>query len=171
MGAISRELAAATTGLSWVKPENLHLTLRFLGDLGESGVSRAGGAVTRGAESVPAFEAALGGLGMFPNPRRPRVVWFGLAQGEMEATRLAAAVNGALEGDGFGSPDKPFRSHITLARVREGARGLEALGAYAPPPPPPPAILDRVALMKSELHPAGARYTALAEIRLRQPGL
>lgn len=168
LGRISQDLAERTTGLSWVKPANLHVTLRFLGDLGDSGVSRAGDAVRRGAEGVPAVPAALGALGGFPNLARPRVVWVGLSRGVDEAIALAGAVNGALRDAGFGRPDKPFRAHLTLARVREGARGLAALSEYAPPPAPEPALLDQVVLMKSDLHPAGSRYTPLLEVRLRR---
>jgi 2'-5' RNA ligase len=167
---VQRDLGAKASGLSWTKPENLHLTLRFLGDLGDSGVKRAGQAVERGAAEVPAFRARLGGLGTFPSIARPRVLWAGLAEGAEAASALAHSVNRALLRDEFGSPDKPFRAHLTLARVREGARGLAALGDYAMAPSPGEAILDQVVLMKSELHPAGARYTPLVEVRLRQPG-
>jgi 2'-5' RNA ligase len=124
--------------------------------------------VRRGAEGVPAIPGALGGLGAFPNLARPRVLWAGLARGAEEATALARAVDGALADAGFGRPDKPFRAHLTLARVREGARGLSTLSEYVPPPAPEPAILDRVVLMKSDLHPAGSRYTPLLEVRLRR---
>lgn len=168
LGRIARDLAGQTSGLSWVKPGNLHMTLRFLGDLGDSGVRRAGEAVERGAAGIPAFEAALGPLGGFPNLARPRVVWAGLSRGGGEAEALARAINGALTAAGFGGPDKPFRSHLTLARVRPSARGLTALSQYALPPPPGPAILERVVLMKSDLNPAGSRYTPLLEVRLRR---
>ncbi|MBI4365020.1 MAG: RNA 2',3'-cyclic phosphodiesterase [Candidatus Latescibacteria bacterium] len=170
LGGVERDLAGATSGISWVKPENLHVTLRFLGDLGESGAARAGASVRRGAEESPAIPGKLGGLGAFPTMNRPRVLWAALAEGAPEAVALAKAVNGCLQRDGFGPPDKPFRAHITLGRIREAARGLDALRAYVPPPAPAGAWLDRVALMKSDLHPAGARYTALVEVRLRQPG-
>jgi 2'-5' RNA ligase len=170
LGRVERDLAASMSALSWVKPENLHLTLRFLGDLGDSGVLRAGESVRRGAEETRAFQAKLGGLAAFPLMDRPRVLWATLADGADEAAALARSVNANLKRDGFGPPDKPFRPHITLARIREGARGLAAIREYAPPPVPEGAWLDHVALMKSELHPAGARYTALVEVRLRQPG-
>lgn len=156
-------------GVSWVKPENLHFTIRFLGDLGESGVSRAGDAVARGAEGLHAPVAALGGLGVFPSWARPRVVWLGLAAGDEALREVGRAVNEAIDRAGFDRADKPFRPHLTLGRVREGAGGLEALRAASLPPPPPPAPLDRIVVMKSDLHPSGARYTALREVRLPPP--
>jgi 2'-5' RNA ligase len=111
----------------------------------------------------------MGPIGAFPNLNRPRVVWVGLAEGEEAVSAVARAVNDALGRAGFGEPEKPFRPHLTLARVREGARGLEALQGAALPPPPQASLLDRICVMKSELHPAGARYTALTEARLRRP--
>jgi 2'-5' RNA ligase len=167
---IERDLGSRMSGLSWVKPDNMHITIRFLGDLGDSGVRRAGESARRGAESHPAFRARLGEPGAFPSLDRPRVLWAGLAQGASEAIALAKSVNQHLKQDGFGPPDKPFRPHITLARVRERAQGVEAFRQYAPPPPPEGALLDRIVVMKSDLHPAGSRYTPLQEIRLRTPG-
>ena len=170
LGKVEGDLLARTKGLSWVKPENLHLTVRFLGDLGDSGVRRAGEAVRRGASDRVAFQASLGPLGAFPSLQKPRVLWTGLAEGAEESIALAKAVNLSLDRAGFGPADKPFKPHITLARVREHAQGVEEITRYAPPPPPGPASFDRIVVMKSDLHPAGARYTALEEVRLRTPG-
>jgi RNA 2',3'-cyclic 3'-phosphodiesterase len=170
LAAVSRDLAAKTQGLSWVRAENVHITLRFLGDLDDSGVQRVCELVARGIAGEQAPKARLGSIGAFPNLTRPRVVWVGLAEGSEAVAALARSVNGALERGGFGTPDKPFRPHLTLARVRERARFLEAIREAAPANAPPAAALDRVHVMKSELHPAGARYTALTEVRLRPPG-
>jgi len=170
LGRVARGLAGGTRGLSWAKPENLHVTLRFLGDLAEDDVRRLRDAVIETAGSLAAPTARLGALGAFPNFVRPRVVWIGLAEGEERVTGLARAVNAGIERAGFGHPDKPFRAHLTLARVREGAGGLEALRDASIDAPPPASPLDRILVMKSDLHPSGARYTALEEVRLRPPG-
>jgi 2'-5' RNA ligase len=157
-------------GLSWVKQENLHFTLRFLGDLGDSGIRRVCDSVASSVAGLEAPLARLGALGAFPNLTRPRVLWVGLGDGSDAFIGLAGAINGGLDRHGFGRPDKPVRAHITLARVREGAKGLDKLRDASLPPPPPAAALDRICVMKSELHPAGSRYTALKEIHLRAPG-
>ena len=167
LGAISRDLGSKMRGLSWTRPENLHITLRFLGDLDDAGVQRVRDSVVLAAGAALAPAARLGPIGAFPNLNRPRVVWAGLAEGEEAVSSVARAVNDVLGRGGFGESEKPFRPHLTLARVRESARGLEALRGAALPPPPPAALLDRICVMKSELHPAGARYTALSEARLR----
>jgi len=163
---VARDLAAIVSGVSWTKPENFHMTVRFLGDLEASGAVRVGDAVVRGAEGAVAPLASLGRVGAFPSFERPRVLWVGIAAGEPELLALGRLVNAAIDAAGFDRADKPFRPHLTLGRVREGARGFEALRAYRPPAPPEAARLDRILVMKSDLHPSGARYTALREVRL-----
>jgi 2'-5' RNA ligase len=163
-------LKSRSSGLSWVKPENAHLTVRFLGDLDDSEVQRVRDSVRRSGAPLTAPLARLGRLGAFPRPERPRVLWAGLAQGGPEAEAVAAAVNDALEADGFGPLDKPFRPHLTLARAREGARGVADLLRVSLPEAPPAGRLQQLAVMKSELHPSGAMYNVLEEIRLLSPG-
>jgi 2'-5' RNA ligase len=170
LARVAEQLREGTSGLSWVKPGNVHVTVRFLGDLGNSGVKRACDAVARAAEPIEAPVARLGGLGGFPSLARPRVLWMGFAEGEDAVRAVGDAVNEGIRRAGFGPPEKPFRPHLTLARVREGAKGLDRIRAAAVPPPPPPERLARVCVMKSELHPTGSRYTALTEVRLRPPG-
>jgi len=171
LGRVESDLSEKMVGLSWVKPENMHITVRFLGDLGDSGVKRAGEAVRLGADGFTDFQAWMGPLGAFPSIRRPRILWTGLSDGAEDAIALAKSVNRSLQSAGFGPADKPFKPHITLARVREREEGVEAFSRYVPPEPPGPALFDRLVVMKSDLHPAGARYTALEEIRLRTPGV
>lgn len=169
LSGVERSLAAVIQGVSWTRPGNLHLTVRFLGDLGEAGAAQVGDAVARGAAGARAPLVSLGGIGGFPRMDRPRVLWAGISAGESELLELGRRINAAIDAAGFDRADKPFRPHLTLGRVREGARGLEALKTYAPPPPPPAAHLDRIFVMKSDLQPSGARYTALREVRLPPP--
>lgn len=170
LGAVTDLLREGTSGLSWVKPGNIHVTIRFLGDLGDSGVKRVCDAVARETTSLEAPLARLGGLGGFPSLTRPRVLWVGLSEGEETVRALGSAVNDGIRRAGFGPLEKPFRPHMTVARVREGAKGLERLRTASLPPAPPAEPLDRICVMKSELHPSGSRYTALSEARLRPPG-
>lgn len=169
LGALSRTLAARTTGLSWVKPENLHVTLRFLGDLDDAALARARASVAECLTGATAPRARLGPLSAFPNLMKPRVLWVGLSEGMAGVGEVARAVEEGLRHAGFGPPDRPFRAHVTLARVRPQAQGLETIRDASIGEPPASAILDRVAVMKSDLHPSGSRYTALQEVRLRPP--
>ena len=106
-------------GVSWVKRENLHYTLRFMGELGESGLARFAEAARAGVAGHRSFEAALGEAGAFPSPKRARVLWLGLARGGEALTVVADAVEQALRGWGFDRADHRFTAHLTIGRVRE----------------------------------------------------
>lgn len=151
-------------GASWVKRENLHYTLRFLGELGADGARRASEAAREAASDHAPFEAALGAFGCFPNERKARVLWIGLAEGEAPMRALASSLEAALQRRGFDRADKPFAPHLTVARVRvpgdwtaklAGARAVEARFA-----------VDRLVLVKSTLSPSGSIYEVAAEAKL-----
>jgi 2'-5' RNA ligase len=149
--------------IRWVRPEGIHLTLQFLGDVPASGIDRIA-AVVQGATAGEApFALAVGGPGVFPDPRRPRILWLGLT-GEMgRLTRFQEALARALAGIGFPEEERPFRPHLTLARIRS-PQGLSGLGpvlekgyAYAVGP----YVATGLSLYRSELTPGGALYTRL----------
>ncbi|WP_447972643.1 RNA 2',3'-cyclic phosphodiesterase [Nitrospira sp. Kam-Ns4a] len=153
--------------LQWVRPESIHVTLKFLGEIEEGRVAAIGEALERIAASLAPFAVEVGGLGVFPDARAPRVVWLGLS-GQVDAlVRLAAEVDAALHALGFPREDRPFAPHLTLARVKDRQRDVgRALAASG--------LLDRaaaagslrvraIALMKSDLRPSGAVYTRLHE--------
>ena len=100
----------------WVKPLNVHLTLRFLGEIDPGRLIAVAEAVGRAAAEVEPFELSVAEVGYFGPPRQPRVVWLGLEVSEPLA-RLAARVELNLHASGFGQADKPFRAHLTLARA------------------------------------------------------
>jgi 2'-5' RNA ligase len=154
-------------GVSWVKAENLHYTLRFLGELGEDGARRAAEAATEAAAKSPAFAAALGGLGAFPDPRRPRVIWLGMSEGGEALVALAHGLDRALAKRGFGSPDKRFSAHLTLGRVREPGRDwTEALAEAGLADPAARFSVERICVIESQLSPRGSIYTVRAEAPL-----
>jgi RNA 2',3'-cyclic 3'-phosphodiesterase len=154
-------------GVSWVKPENLHYTLRFLGEVGEDGARRATAAAIQAASAAKAFAGALGGLGAFPNPRRARVIWLGLSEGAEALVALAQELDRALARRGFGAPDKPFSAHLTLGRVREaGPDWTAALSESRPADPPARFTVDRLCVVESRLNPRGSIYTVRAEAPL-----
>jgi 2'-5' RNA ligase len=155
-------------GVSWVSPENLHYTLRFLGNVGEDGARRAGEAAVEAATSVPAFECALGGLGAFPNPGRARVIWIGMSAGAESLVALAAALDRALARRGFAAPDRPFSPHLTLGRVRDPRADWSRSLGGAPALDGPLArfTVDRLSLVESTLSPKGSIYQVRVEAPL-----
>lgn len=150
-------------GVSWVRAENFHLTLRFLGAIEEATIGRVREALGEAAAAAPAFRVEVGGFGGFPSARAPRVLWVGLTAGAEPLAALHAHLERGLAARGLPPEGRAFHAHVTLGRARDtrGLTGLESLlsGAAAPLGATP---VDAVHLMRSDLHPAGARYSVLA---------
>lgn len=157
-------LRAPGDGVSWVQRENLHYTLRFLGDLGADGARRAGEAAREAAADHAPFEAALGAFGCFPNARRARVVWIGLTAGDQPLRALARALEAALHRRGFGRADKPFAPHLTVGRLRTPGDWSARLAAARPVEAR--FAVDRLRLVASTLSPRGSLYETVVEARL-----
>jgi RNA 2',3'-cyclic 3'-phosphodiesterase len=151
--------------VAWVGRHNFHLTLKFLGGVDCDRLDAIVAALTRAAAAGRPFDLRVGGLGAFPSPTRPRVLWVGIDDGAAEAVRLATRVDDALADLGFERESRAFSPHVTLGRVRE--------------PRPQPGLaevlrgggvgrqrVERLSLMRSELSPRGARHTELAAIPL-----
>lgn len=144
---------------------NLHVTLKFLGPIDETRVPAIADALGSAASRTAPFDVAVRGLGAFPNASRPRVVWAGLEEaGALGA--LAGQVNGALAALGLPRESRPFATHVTLGRVREPRRNRALAAALARPVDFGRLPVTRVSLMRSDLHPGGARYTELAGVLL-----
>jgi 2'-5' RNA ligase len=161
-------------GLRWVRPEGIHLTLKFLGDVPARRLEAIERALARAVREPFRLSVRLSQLGSFGGSTGLRVVWLGL-EGEVEAlARLAAQVEGALEPMGFPRERRPFAAHLTLARVKESAspqdrRRLFELVRSLELPPLPGATLQAVSLMQSTLEPGGARYQRLARFPTASP--
>lgn len=154
--------------ISWTRPAAWHLTLMFLGpwpaERHESLVQNLQTAV----EPLPAFTVQPGGLGAFPGPRRPRVLFLHQDGGKALPT-LAAAVRGAVDRTWPDGPQdrKEFRPHLTLARIKHPLPPNLAQDLVSLDPGPLPAFpVNEALLMASELHPTGARYTVQARLPL-----
>ena len=160
--------ALAGQRISWVKAENLHLTLRFLGEQNEQGLRRAVEAAQAVASQHSAFRFVVRGTGVFPDMRRARVLWVGVQEPVEPLYRLAEHLEQTLRQRGFPAEDKPFRSHITLARVKESppAAVLQKLFASLPDEPLGTVEVRSFVLMQSVLHPNGSQYTPVQEFPL-----
>lgn len=151
----------------WVQPKNMHLTLRFLGEIQEQDVQRASQAASNAAAKGAPFRMAVLGLGAFPSLNSPRVVWVGIDESR-PLLRLEKALSQELELAHFPLPDKTFRPHLTLGRVKsqrgkgELKRHLErnqqlSVGQMN---------VKHFSLIKSELKPSGPVYTQLNRFAL-----
>jgi 2'-5' RNA ligase len=175
---LQQRLAAAQLPLRLVRPEGIHLTLAFIGDIPAAQVPALSGAVAQAAAGVSVFTLRAEGLGMFPNARRPRVVWAGV-QGDPEdrarLTALHSQLAAALRAAGFTS-DPRFDPHLTLGRVNDRATpgDVAAIGPAVQALTLPTGLMFDVAhvsIMRSELRPSGAVYTRLDAVPLSpEPG-
>jgi 2'-5' RNA ligase len=168
--AAAEALKRPGDGVSWVKRENLHYTLRFMGELGADGARRVKEAADDAARTGAAFEAALGALGAFPNARRARVLWAGMTDGAERLTALARALESALARKGFEAADHPFSAHLTIGRVREPRADWTERLAVARVEPPARFTVDRLRVVESRPSPRGSTYTVVHEAPLAHAG-
>lgn len=154
-------------GIRWVNAQNLHLTLRFLGDIPEDSVPRLADNIKKNVDGFGVFDLSLSGLGGFPNLKRPRVIWTGVEIGKDKLRDLAAGMETACIESEFGNGDKRFSPHLTIGRVKNpaGLGGiLEKIGRTSFKTEP--FVVYEVTIFKSDLSPAGPKYTSLAKIQL-----
>jgi 2'-5' RNA ligase len=152
--------------LSWVPAANLHVTLRFHGEVADDQAEAAADALARAAAGIAPFTLRGKGLGMFPDAARPRVLWVGLTEGAAALSALAAAVEAESVRIGFPKEPRPFQPHLTLARIKAGNAGLMALiEAHAATELPASPVSEAV-LYESRLHKTGAEYVAIRRVAL-----
>jgi 2'-5' RNA ligase len=172
--ALQRQLEAQVPSRSvrWTQPEGIHLTLKFLGDTSTDKLPDIKQALTAVARHAPSCAFTVEGLGCFPNPRRPRVVWAGVEEPTGWLEVLQDAVEEAMTHFGYERERRSFSPHLTLGRVnRRVSRGDAAqVGeavARATVGVLGEVLVDRFDLIRSVLKPTGAEYTTLEEFALR----
>lgn len=170
IAASAAALLPQLPGLRPVKPDLLHLTLAFIGRVPDEQLDRVIAATREAATIQKPFAATLATSGRFPLTGRPHVVWLGLTDGAAESERLAAAVRAALARHAIPFDGKPFRPHVTLARVKDDVDGPEARnigGAVAKLAFSPLRYrVEAVLPIESVLSPKGPRYTPRATVPL-----
>jgi 2'-5' RNA ligase len=156
----------------WVRPQGIHLTLKFLGDTPLDRLPPIRAALHAVAANAPAFTISVGGAGCFPNARRPRVVWIGIDEPQGRLARLHSAIEEALDNAGFPPEGRPFKPHLTLGRVNRRSSGSDASQVGETVVDAAVNVLGQVKatqidLIRSILQPTGAEYTTLASFSLR----
>lgn len=126
IGRLQDKLKRSGADVKWVAPANIHLTLKFLGEIDEQTKNMVSEAVSLIGADTPDFSMRLGSIGAFPSLRSPRVLWIGLSQGNEQARAVFERIEAALEKCAIPKETRPFASHITIARVRgkNNIRGL-----------------------------------------------
>lgn len=175
-GQVIGALKPTGADVKWVRPENLHLTLKFLGEVDLGLVPGIVAALKGACQGRPPLGLRLEGVGAFPKPSRPNVIWLGLAGAVDRAAELANAIERAVAPLGFEPEGRAFKPHLTIGRVRRGrgkkkipaADTTELARALAGQPGPEPLefTADTVSLIESTLKPTGALYTPVHQITL-----
>lgn len=168
MSGLQTALKARGLRLRWVKPQSVHLTLKFLGEIPLEAVAEIGRALHCASRETVPLALTVQGMGVFPGIRRARVLWVGLG-GQVEALQsLYSRIEDELADLGLAREKRGFKAHLTLARMkgpvpsRELLAAMEETGNYEPRP----FLARRLTLYKSDLRPQGAVYSPMVEIDL-----
>ena len=150
---------------SWSRVENIHLTLKFFGNVEVKRIEKISAAAERVVKQFSTFPIAIGGTGVFPRPSRPQVLWIGVSDPSDQLSALQEKFEDECAADGFEKEDRAYRPHLTIARLRkpEGARHLadahlrmqfETIEVR----------LKELVIFRSELSSKGSRYTPISRV-------
>jgi len=152
--------------IRWVRPENIHLTLKFLGDTKEDETDKIAKVIFESVKKYSPLSLFAKGIGVFPGIKRPRVIWVGMSGHLNPLFKLQKKLENGIEMLGFKKEKRPFRAHLTLGRIKDRidpkrfGDTLRAFGGFESET----FYADKVILYKSELKPTGAVYTQLASV-------
>ncbi|MGQ9608202.1 MAG: RNA 2',3'-cyclic phosphodiesterase [bacterium] len=166
---LQNNLKDSMPDVRWVKYGNIHLTLKFLGDVEVSKIEKISKSIQYVADEFSPFTISLAHIGAFPNFRKPSIIWTGVEEGAEKIVEIVEHIESSMEKLGFAREKRPFRPHLTIGRVRElkhpaiMAKSLEnseigEIGKF---------MVEKLSLIKSQLDPSGSIYTTLSEALLR----
>ena len=166
-------LRPLSRAVAWVPAPNLHLTLKFLGEETDARLALATEALGEAGAATAPFSITLFRLGAFPGMERPRILWVGVAEGALAVRALQSRIEAALERRGFVRDDRPWHPHLTIGRVfdprrwrRDTSPALREAMARAATAAFGSVPVARIALMRSDLAPSGARYREISSLPL-----
>jgi 2'-5' RNA ligase len=164
---LKRDLTASGAGVRWTRDEGLHLTLKFLGSVTVDRLASLRDTLAASLRDIASFSARAAGLGVFPRPQRPRIIWVGVQAPDLP--RLAELIERAASRLGFAAEERPFRGHVTLGRIKDPRRWKpvaaalqehcnEDFGTFA---------VRHVTAFRSDLQRGGSVYTEIWTIPLQ----
>lgn len=167
--ALQKQLAKSGAAVKWVDPGAMHVTLQFLGEVDDRDLVNVCRVVEGVAAKVPAFPLRIAGVGAFPTPRRPKVVWAGITAGAAELRDLFARLEVPLLDRGlYRREERDYTPHLTLGRVRGEEDGLKLAGELPKHLawPGGQTMVDEVLVMSSDLRRGGPEYVVMGRARL-----
>lgn len=166
LGKYTQPLKSLHGRVNWVKPENMHLTLKFLGDTPANRLDEIAAALQEAASKSAPFSAAVTGSGVFPNANYPRVLWVGLEEKTGVLLNLVKAIDERMHHLGFKREKRPFAAHLTIGRAKDTKIPDIVQALREKPFPAMTAHFHEIIFMKSELYPGGSVYTPLRKFTL-----
>lgn len=165
IGRIQDRLKKALGGIRWVRPEGMHLTLKFFGDVSAADITTIENTVRIHTDRASSMTFSPGAPGAFPNALRPRVLWLGIEGDTDRLAELQQRIAADLDNAGFPEEKRSFTPHLTLGRVKspgEKIFGIDTILKDMGSPGIHSFYVDELVLFKSDLKPTGALYTKLA---------
>jgi RNA 2',3'-cyclic 3'-phosphodiesterase len=169
MAKVQDELKRSGADAGWTRPEGIHLTLKFLGEVPEAKIEEIKKALVQAAETTSRFRLKIAGAGTFPNPKNPRVVWLGVSGDIDKLSALQGSVEKSMMAMGFDREERAFSPHLTLARIKflrpqySWQKAIDSIKDIRLAE----FDVDYVNLMKSDIKPSGAVYTEIGRVRLK----
>jgi len=153
---------------SWSRVENIHLTLKFFGNVEVKRIEKISAAGERVVKQFSAFQIGVGGTGVFPKPSRPQVLWIGVSDPSGQLSELQAKFENECALEGFEKENRAYRPHLTIARLRQPERALS--DAHLKMQFETSQLdLTELVIFRSELSPKGSKYTALSKHHVPDP--
>ena len=174
LAALQHQLRNTLPTVNWLRPESIHLTLKFLGYVDAAMVEQLLTAIETIRKSQPPLTLEIQGLGVFPHIRRPRILWIGCTGDIPALLNLVSRIEDALEPIGFPCEEKPYHPHLTLARIKHDNSKVGGVLTHSGLLEQPQNLglfrVDRITLFRSDVSHFGAEYTALWTVPLHGTG-
>ena len=155
--------AVSDSAASWSRPENIHLTVKFFGNVEPARVPVISTAAGRLVKEFSPIQIAVGKTGVFPRPSRPQVLWIGIEDQSGALSKLQKRLEDEFAVEGFPKEDRAFRPHLTIARVRRPQNANQLAQIHLGSEFSDVAVrLSELILFRSELSPKGSKYTAIS---------
>jgi 2'-5' RNA ligase len=161
LAALERDLRPLTRRARWVRPEGLHLTLRFFGEVSAEAVEALATSLAEAFLGLPAFALHIRGCGIFPDRRRPRVLWVGVPEPPPALFELQSRAEAVARAQGFAPEKRRFEPHLTVARFREPEKVIESILSSVEDRDFGRTEIEEAVLFESRLSPAGSSYERL----------
>jgi len=168
LSGIEEELKKSKADVRWVKPDNIHLTLKFFGNIEEKKTEKIIEIMENICNQYAPFTIEIKGMGTFPNIKSPRVLWVGI-EGNDTLKTLQKEIENKMESIGFEREDRAFTAHLTLGRFRSSIEKeglLKAVKLHEKDTFVGSINVQSLSLIRSDLHPEGARYSKIIDIPL-----